>query len=180
VGAFGGPGAQDGDGAGGQRRDAVLAAFAVAADVGASPQVQVRAGGRGQLAGAQSGLDGQVKQGVVAASGPGGPVGGVKQGGGLDIGQEGDVGVALTSGWDRQDAGDVGGVFGMAQTRVAKQGVDRGQTGVAGAGAVAAPVLEVVEERGDQRRIQVGEVQLGRGSAGSVAGNASSCRALSQ
>ena len=49
---------------------------------------------------------------------------------------------------------------GWLQGGVAVERVDRRQAGVAGRGRVAALVLEVVEERADQRRVEVGEVQL--------------------
>ncbi len=54
------------------------------------------------------------------------------------------------------------GVLGVAQRGEAEQRVDRGQPGVAGAGAVAALVFEVVQERADQRRVEVGDVELAR------------------
>jgi hypothetical protein len=63
-------------------------------------------------------------------------------------------------GWDRQDPRDGFGVFGVGQRGVAEQGVDGGQPGVAGADAVAAVTLEVIEEAGDQWRVEVGQIQL--------------------
>ena len=51
------------------------------------------------------------------------------------------------------DASDLG---------VAEQRVDRRQPPVAGACLVAALALEVVEERSDQRRIEIADVQRGR------------------
>ena len=80
----------------------------------------------------------------------------------------------------------VRGVLGVAQRGVAEQRVDRGQPGVAGADAVAALVFEVVEERADQRRVEVGEVELGwaacrcaarrrRAAAGACRGRRRSC-----
>ena len=55
----------------------------------------------------------------------------------------------------------LGGVFGVAQRGEPEQGVDRGEAGVAGADAVAAVVFQMVEERRDQRRVEVGDVQAG-------------------
>ena len=73
------------------------------------------------------------------------------------------------------------GVLGVAQRGVAEQGVDRRQPGVAGAGAVAAVVFEVVEEGADQRRVQVGEVELGWAACRCVrAAKASSSRQVSR
>jgi hypothetical protein len=56
---------------------------------------------------------------------------------------------------------DVGGVFGVVQRGEPEQGVDRGQAGVAGPRGVAPVVFEVVGERGDQRGVQVGDVEPG-------------------
>ena len=72
----------------------------------------------------------------------------------------GDHGSLVAFGWDLDHAGDRGGVLGVAQRRVAVERVDRGEPCVAGLGAVAAVLFEVVEERSDQRRVEVGEVQL--------------------
>jgi len=52
------------------------------------------------------------------------------------------------------------GVLGVAQGGVAVERVDRRQPGVAGPRAVASVFFEVFEERADQRRVEVVEVQL--------------------
>ena len=61
-------------------------------------------------------------------------------------------------------------MFGVGQRGEAEQRVDRGQPGVAGADAVAALVFEVVEEAGDQRGVEVGQVQRGRCEPGPLGG----------
>ena len=48
----------------------------------------------------------------------------------------------------------------MSERGVAEQRADRCQTRVAGADAVGALVLEVIEERADQRRVEIADVQL--------------------
>jgi hypothetical protein len=58
-------------------------------------------------------------------------------------------------GRDAEHSRDDGGVLGVAQRGVAKQRPDRGEPQVASPRAVAAGVLEVVEERGDQRLVEV-------------------------
>ena len=60
---------------GGERRDPLLAAFAVAAQVGAGAELDVRAGEGGELGDAQAGLDGDEEQRMVAAADPGVAVG---------------------------------------------------------------------------------------------------------
>ena len=57
---------------GGERGDPFFAAFAVAAQVGAGAELDVRAAQPGELGDAQAGLDGDEQQGVVAAADPGG------------------------------------------------------------------------------------------------------------
>ena len=50
----------------------------------------------------------------------------------------------------------------MAKGGVAKQGADRGKAGGAGADAIPAVVFAVIEERTDQRGIEIAEVELRR------------------
>jgi hypothetical protein len=88
--------------------------------------VDVVAGQRGQLRCAQPGLDGELKDGVVASPGAGGAVGRVEQGLGFDVGEVGDDGVVGAFGGYREHPGDVGGVFGVTQRGEPEQGVDRG------------------------------------------------------
>ena len=71
---------------------------------------------------------------------------------------------------DGQDAADLGGVLGGVQRRVAEQGADRGQPGVAGGDGVGPPGLQVLKERGDHLGVQVGDVQLAGLLAGLLGG----------
>ena len=71
---------------------------------------------------------------------------------------------------DRDHPADRVKVLGVAQGGVLVERVDRRQPGVAGAGAVAAVCLEVVEERADQLRVEVVDVQLARLLAGLLGG----------
>ena len=59
-------------------------------------------------------------------------------------------------------------MLGVAQGREPEQRPDCGQPGVAGPGPGAAFALEVVQERADQRGVQVGEVQPGCLGAGAM------------
>jgi hypothetical protein len=159
------PDAQHGDGLGGERRGAPLASFAVAAEVRSGGELHVGAAQAGQLAGAQPGLDRDQQQGVVAPAGPGGAVGGIEQRVDLALVEEGDERAVKALRGDREHALDVRGVLGVAVGGEAKQRVDRRQPGVAGAHAVAALVLEVVEEPGDETGVEVADVE----SAGRLA-----------
>jgi hypothetical protein len=62
--------------------------------------------------------------------------------------------------WDREHALRQGGVLGVSQRAVVKEGVDRGEPDVAGAGGVPALLLEVLKKRADRRRVEVGDLQL--------------------
>jgi hypothetical protein len=61
---------------------------------------------------------------------------------------------------DGQDAGNVVGVLGVLRGGVGEHRVDCGEPQVPGPCGVAPLVLEVVEETGDQRRAEIGEVQF--------------------
>ncbi|MBP2325871.1 hypothetical protein JOF56_006256 [Kibdelosporangium banguiense] len=64
---------------------------------------------------------GQAEQGVVAAAGPGGAVGGGEQRVDFGVGEVGDDGLVVAFGGDGQDAVDVAGVFGVVQCGEAEQ-----------------------------------------------------------
>ena len=137
---------------------------------GPVPRWSVGEGEPGQLGDPQPGLGGEGDHRVVAAAGPGGGVGGGEQRAEFRFGEPGDQGLVESLGRDGQDPGDRLGVLGMLQGGVGEHGVDRGEPGVAGARAVAADLLEVVQERADQRRVEVGEVELARLPAGAPGG----------
>jgi len=78
----------------------------------------------------------------------------------------------------RQDPLDVGGVFGVTQRGEPEQGVDRGEAGVVGADVVGAVVFEMVEERRDQRRVEVVDVEPVGRLAGALPVNTISIRSV--
>jgi hypothetical protein len=88
----------------------------------------------------------------------------------LGFGQVGDDVTVELLGWDGQHALDRRGVFGVVQRRVVEQGVHRGEAGVAGAHAVAALSLQVVEEIADQRCVQILDPQTRWRDAGAGEG----------
>jgi hypothetical protein len=114
----------------------------------------------------------QQEQGVVAASEPGGAVGSGQQRVDLDAGQEAHDGAIAASGRDAQHPTDLLSMLRCAQCRVAEQGVDRGQSGVAGGGRVGSLGFQVLQKRCDQWCVQVGDVQLGRLDGGGAPGEA--------
>lgn len=68
----------------------------------------------------------------------------------------------MAFGGDGQHPLDGGGMLGVGERGVAEQRVDGGESPVARADAVAPVFFEVVEERDDQRGVEVGDVERGR------------------
>jgi hypothetical protein len=139
-------------------------------DVRPGAEVDVAAGQPGQLGDPQPGLRGEREHGMVAPPGPGGLVRCGEEGIGFGFGEPGDEGPVELLRGDREDAGDRFGVLGMPEGCVGEHGADRGEAGVAGAGAVAAVLLEVVQEAADQRRVEVGDVKLAWLFSGALGG----------
>ena len=160
--AFGEPGFHDPDGGGKQRRVAFLPAFSCAVDVRPGLDPDAVAGQAGELGDSQAGLDGEGEHGVVAPAGPGFLVAGSEERVGLVRGEVGDVGAVAALAGDGQDPLDQRAVLGMAQGGVGEERVDCRQAGVAGPDAVAAIVLQVLQERGDGRGVEVGETERAR------------------
>jgi hypothetical protein len=71
-------------------------------------------------------------------------------------------------------------VFWVPECGVSEQRVDRREAGVPGAEAVASVVFEVVEERGDERRVQIADVELARLAAQALGGERSSSLSVSR
>ena len=72
----------------------------------------------------------------------------------------------MAFGRDRHHPGDRLGVLGMSERGEPVERVDRPESCVAGPGAVAAFLFEMGEERADQRRVEIVDVQLERLLAG--------------
>ena len=71
---------------------------------------------------------------------------------------------------DGQDPLDERGVGRFSVGGVAEHGADGGEAGVAGAHGVVPFVFEVVQEPGDQRGVEIDEVELGGLFAGVAGG----------
>ena len=97
---------------------------------------------------------------MVTAVGPGRAVGGVDERVELGLGEIGDERAFVAFGSDLQDPFDRRGVLWVTQHAVPVERPDRCQTGVAGPGAAPAVGFEVVEERADQPRVELAEVEL--------------------
>jgi hypothetical protein len=68
-------------------------------------------------------------------------------------------------GRDRHHARDRARVLGVLERRETVERVDRAEARVAGARSIAAVAFQVGEERADQRRVEVIDVQLERSLA---------------
>lgn len=110
----------------------------------------------------QPGLDREQEEGMVAPTRGARPVRGREEGVHLVRRQERDEAPLEPLRRDGQDTLDVRGVLGMAKGGEPEQRTDRRQARVAGPDTVAPVVLEVVEERADQRGVKVGDVEPGR------------------
>ena len=108
---------------------------------------------------AHAGLDRDEQHRVVAAPDPCGSVRRREQRVDLAAVEIGHGGLAVACGGDLEHPGDACCVLGVAQRGVAEQRVDRREPGVACRGAVPALALEVDQERADQRRVDVGQVE---------------------
>jgi hypothetical protein len=159
VAAFGQPRAQNRGGLLGQRSDALLAALADGGGVRAGAEVDVAAAKARQLRCPHAGLGEQDDDRVVAATGPRRAVRRIDQRVELGLGEIGDQRAFVAFGPDLQDPLDRRGMLGVTQHAVAVEGADSGQPGVASPRAAAAVGLEVIEERADQRRIELVELE---------------------
>jgi hypothetical protein len=129
--------------------DTPLAALAAARDVRRGYQLDVGDRQARELGQAQPGVCGEGEQGSVTAAGPGAGGDGVEEGLGFGVGQPGQVGAGVFLDRDGGDPGEVGEVLGQRPGGVGGPGMDRGQAGVAGSGAVAAAGFQPGQEPGD-------------------------------
>ena len=140
--------------------------------MGAGAEVHVADAQAGELGDTHAGLDHEHQQGVVAPPQPGAAVGRGEQRFDLVEVEVGDDAALIAFGRDCHHPGDGVGVLGVLERREPVEGVDRPEPGVAGPRAVAPCLLEMVEERADQRRVEIIDVELERLLAGLVVGEA--------
>ncbi len=170
AGAFLQPGFEHLPGIGHQGRSPLLASLADAVHVGAGGERDVGADEGSELGDPQSGLDREYEHRVVASAGPDALVAGSEEGVDLGFGEVGDE-VAFSSLLrDREHPLDRCGVLGVVQRHVREQRMDRREAVVAAADAVAASLLEVLQERSDQRRVELCDIQFAGRLAGPLGG----------
>ncbi|MDE0445953.1 MAG: hypothetical protein OXH96_04705 [Spirochaetaceae bacterium] len=146
----------------GKRCDAVFASFAVAAYVSATIEMGVTAAQADQFGNPQAGLHSEDEQRMVAPTDACSTIGSCEQRVDLDGGQKAHFGALLSLRRDRKHSLDHVGVLRMAQLGKAKQRMNRDQTGIPGARAVATVMFEMVEKRVDDGHVEIGEKQLRR------------------
>ena len=131
-------------GCGADRGDAMLAALALAFDVGAALGVDVVGGQVDEFADPQAGVDGQGEHHLVSSAGPGRDIGCCEQRLSLLRVEVADQGFRGLGGWDGQDAADGFGGLGVVGQGVCEEDADRAEAGVAGGGRVGPLAGEVV------------------------------------
>ena len=144
----------------GERGNPLLAPLADAAHVRPDPELEVSTGEPGKLGEAQAGLGRQQEECMIASAGRGGAVRRGEERLQFGTVEEGDEGALDALGRDGEHAPDECGVFGMTEGREAKERMDRGEADVAGAGAVAASLLEMLEEGAHAGGVEVRKGEL--------------------
>ena len=156
------PIAQRSDCFGGQRGDAVFPSLAAAGQVSAGAEVDIAHGEAEHLRDTESGLDGDEQESVVAPPGPGVAIRRCEQSFAFLVVEIIDKVTINALRRDCQHTGEAGGMFGMAKGRVTEQAVNPAESGVSGPGAIAAVLLQVVQEVCDVRGIEVVPLQRRR------------------
>ena len=114
---------------GGQRGDAVFSSLAAAEHVSAGAEVDIAHSEAGHLRDAQSGLDGDEQESVVAPPGPGVAIRRCEQSFAFLVVEITDKVTINALQRDCQHTGKAGGMFGMAKGRVTEQAVDPAESG---------------------------------------------------
>ncbi len=107
---------------------------------------------------------------MVASAGPARLIAGSEEGVDLGLGEVGDEVAFGSLVRDREQPLDRRGVLRVVKRHVCEQRVHRREAVVAAADAVAASFLEVLQERGDQRRVELCDVQLAGFRSGPLGG----------
>jgi len=115
-----------------------------------------------ELRRAESRLDCEGEQRVITAADPGRLVWRGEQGPDLWLGEKRDEAPLEPLRRDREDTLDHGRVLRMTQGGVAEQRPNRDQSGITGGNTVAAVVFAMIEKPTDERRVEIGHIQLRR------------------
>jgi hypothetical protein len=143
----------------GQWRASLLAAFADDADVSAGSEDEVLASGRSDLRQAQTCLDRHQDKRVIAPSEPGAPVRSGEQGIDFRTREEADEPAREALAGNSEHTLDLRGVGRQLEGGITKERVYGCQPEVTAANAQALILLQVIEKRHDQGRIDLFERQ---------------------
>jgi hypothetical protein len=138
-----------------QGRAAELSPLALAADVGAGAKRHVLAAERGQLGDAQTGLDSDEEESVVAPSDPSGKVWSVEKDIDFLLSKELHDPSLEAFARDGEDPLAEERMGWIRESDIAEESVERCKAGVAAASGVAALALEVVEELAEECGVEV-------------------------
>ena len=164
--AFLQPCPEHGDGILPERGRPLPAALAADADMGSGSQLEVAAVEAGQLGHPEAGLDHQQEQRPVSPPLPGGDVRCGEEGAGLHLVEVFDHALFETLGGQCEHLLAMAEKCRLAAGHMAEERPDRRKPSIAGAGAVAPPTFEVVEEAHDEPCIDVLDPQVGRAPPG--------------
>ena len=138
-----------------------LSTLAAAADVRADAKLDIAASQRRELTIAKARLNRDEQKHPIAPSNPGSWVCGFAECRGLLLGEKLDWTAFVTFRGYCQDPFALERQRGFTESNVAEEGVQRGETCVARARAVASLRFEVIEELGEERCVEILEAQLG-------------------
>jgi hypothetical protein len=146
------------------RNKAFLTPLTVDSERGGSIEEDVGDADRDCLGDARSGVVQDGEEDGIALAAPGGAVGSGEDGVDLVAGEVAEDGLVNALGRNRENALCDGKCGGISEGSVAKKGADRGEAEIAGTGAVAPFLLQVVEKREHGRGIEVLNRQSGGGA----------------
>ena len=131
--------------------------------MGPGPDHHVGAAEARHFGDAEARLHGKQEQRVVAAAEPGAAI--RRREHGVDLGpcEEADQRPGMALRRNGEHPLDLRSMRRLFVGRVVEEGVNRRQPEIAGAGRVAAPLFQVIEEGGDQGRIELREREAGGG-----------------
>lgn len=149
------PGFHSGDRLFGERSTALFAALAVTTDMGSRTQDGITMTKANKFRKTKARLNGQEEKGLIPLSRPGGLVRGGQECLNFRIAEEINQGTVVSFGGHGQDTLNVSRAAGLLKRDVVKEGADRGQAKVAGAGTVAAVALNMIQESADERGAEI-------------------------
>lgn len=144
-----------------QRRAPLLTALSPATNVSPCTEDDVLAAEADQLGDTQAGVHRKHEKGMVATSAPSVAVGRVEESFDFRTGQEIHGRAIVTFGGNGQDSLDKGAMAWLLKGNVPEERVNRGETDVAGASAVPAFLLQVVEESANKGCIYIMQREIG-------------------